>query len=492
MHYKYHKKSSEEVKKEVDSLTDKLNEGVKDFLNSEQYKQLLENLSKFHNYSFNNSLLITLQKPEASRVASYSTWAKDFNKAVKQGEKSIRILAPCPYEITLKEPKKGLNGENLLDENGKEIVEETRVSCMRFKIAHVFDISQTQQIEGKPVVDIDMAKELKFDVNDYKTIKKAIENAAKIPVSYEEINDSSKGYYSLDENRIVVKTGMSQSQTIKTLLHETAHSILHKQDERNFYASVDGTLTKNLSAEEAMSSYKKSLTLDNNSDVRVGVSITDRDDKTLIRDIDLVRNGEAIQYDLSDKNSLQIEKAAMDVRPITLDSSENIRTIRELQAESCAYVVSNHYGLDTSDYSFGYIASWSDANPEALLKELSAIKACSNEMVSDIDKELEKLDLNAQLSESEKLYELASKIDDFSHSVDPYEYQDCELYPGHNFDEVYSQLHQGQVDSIREMLQDTMQNSQDLRLQEEARELIDELDGMSFMPDNGPALGLSL
>ncbi|WP_159334892.1 PBECR4 domain-containing protein [Streptococcus equi] len=279
--------------KDSKGLSQLLKEGVKDYFESDTYKRYLETMSKFHNYSPRNIQMILMQNPEASHVASFKKWKDDFDRSVNKGEKSLRIFAP----ITLKrkDPK---TKEPLLDENGNE---QTYTS---FKLVPVFDVSQTSGKElAKPVYDLEGTYE---DYgNLYKSAKEVSEQNG-VPVSFSRFTDGANGFYSPTANEIVIKSGLSEQQTLKTIFHEMAHSDLHN-----------------------------------------------------------------------------LEK---------LQETPLKRSTAELQAESVAFVVASHYGLDTSEYSFGYLATWSQ-DPEGLSDLEAQIKIVQKEadsLISRIDKSLEK------------------------------------------------------------------------------------------------------
>jgi len=290
-------------KTELQDIIAKLEQGVKDVFNSENYKNYLSVMSKFHRYSINNSLLIALQKPDATLVAGYKAW-QEHKRQVKKGEKSIRILAPQTYTVKVERDvtKKDENG-NFIFENGKpvtekQLVEEKRI---RFVPVSVFDVSQTY---GEPLPSLKKVEELDGVVPEREAIFNALKNVSQIPIEFSPISGGTKGYYSPTEQKIYINTGMSDMQTIKTGIHEVAHKILHDPE----------------------------------------------------KDV--------------------------------LSAAES-RNKKEVQAESVAYVVSNHFGLDTSDYSFGYIASWSNG------KELNELKSSLNEIqkaaaliIDEVEKEL--------------------------------------------------------------------------------------------------------
>ena len=305
-------------KQKVKEITDKLEEGLKELFESEKYKNYLSTMSKFHNYSFNNTLLIALQKPEASLVAGFKAWQTNFNRHVKKGEKGIRILAPAPYKV--KEERDRLDpvtGEVMLDENGMPQKEEVEVKIPAFRAVSVFDISQT---DGEPLPELE-TKELLSTVEGYEDFLKAVTYTAPAPVSFEDIPGDSKGYFSPAENRIAVQEGMGESQTLKTLIHETAHSILHRKE-------VD---------------------------------------------------------------SGDIAAPAKD------------RNTKEVEAESVAYTVCQHFGIDTSEYSFGYIAGWSSGKDMKELKSsLDTIRRTASELITGIEGQLQELQRDRELMQEQE------------------------------------------------------------------------------------------
>ena len=234
-------------KQKVKEITDKLEEGLKELFESEKYKNYLSTMSKFHNYSFNNTLLISLQKPDASLVCGYQAWQKNFNRHVKKGEKAIRILAPAPYKIKEERDKLDpVTGEMVFDENGMPQKEEVEVKIPAFRVVSVFDVSST---EGEPLPELE-AQELLSTVDGYEDFIKAITYVAPVPISFEDIPGDSKGYFNAEENRIAVQEGMSESQTLKTLVHETAHSMLHnKEINQDILAPAKDRNTKEVEAE---------------------------------------------------------------------------------------------------------------------------------------------------------------------------------------------------------------------------------------------------
>ncbi len=223
----FKKRSNEEKRQEIEKITKELDEQVGKIFDSDNYKKYLKTMSKFHNYSFNNTLLIALQRPDASLVAGFNAWKNNFHRNVKRGEKGIKILAPAPVkketEVEMLDP---VTNKRILDEHGNPRIEKVQVIIPMYKVAYVWDVAQT---EGEELPSLGV-NELTGKVDGYKKLIRAIESVAPVPVSYEDIKGGAKGYYSLSDKKIVVKAGMSESQTLKTLIHELSHSLLDDKD----------------------------------------------------------------------------------------------------------------------------------------------------------------------------------------------------------------------------------------------------------------------
>ena len=294
-------------KQKVQEITEKLEQGIKELFESEKYKNYLNTMSKFHNYSFNNTVLIAMQKPDATLVAGFKAWKRNFQRHVKKGEKGIRILAPAPYKM--KEEQEKLDSETkeiMLDAEGKPIMEEVEITIPAFRAVSVFDVAQT---EGKELPELDV-KELSDSVEDYENFMQALTEVSPVPIEFEEIEGGAKGYFSQSTHRIAIQEGMSQSQTLKTAIHEVAHAKLH--------------------------------------------------DRELNKGID--------------------------------DVEHKDRNTKEVEAESVAYTVCQHFGVDTSDYSFGYIAGWSSGKEMMELKaSLDTIRRTASEIITGIEHELSKV-----------------------------------------------------------------------------------------------------
>ena len=335
-------------------ITDRLETGIQELFESERYKAYLTTMSKFHSYSFNNTLLIAMQGGQL--VAGYNKWRDDFHRNVKKGEKAIKILAPAPFKAKKEVQKLDAQGRPVMGKDGKPVTEVQEIQVPAFKIVSVFDVSQT---EGEPLPSIGV-EELTGSVERYGEFFKALEQTSPVPIGFEDIPGGSHGYYHLTEKRIAIQEGMSELQTLKTAIHEIAHSKLHAIDP------------------------------------------------------------EAPAIDQAD-------------RP---DS----RT-REVQAESVAYAVCQHYGLDTSDYSFGYVAGWSSGKDLKELKaSLETIRTTAHELITTIDGHLAQLQKERQAQQEQPQ---AAPLEQAAEQPDP--------------DSVFSKLspeqQQEMTDSVKAMLQ---------------------------------------
>ena len=300
--------TSEKPAEKLKEITDRLEQGITELFDSERYKEYLRVMSKFHNYSLNNTLLIAMQKPDASLVAGFSAWKNNFGRNVMKGQKGIKIIAPSPFKIRQEVEKIDPHTQKpIIGKDGKPVTEEKEIKIPAYKVVSVFDVSQT---EGKELPDI-AVDELTGDVDRYKDFFAALEKTSPVPIAFENIEGGSHGYYHLEDKRIAINEGMSELQTLKTTIHEIAHAKLH--------------------------------------------------------DIDL--------------------NAPKDEQQPRVD-----RRTREVEAESVAYTVCQHYGLDTSDYSFGYVAGWSSGRELSELKSsLETIRSAAAEIINSIDENLAEL-----------------------------------------------------------------------------------------------------
>ncbi|NLK23155.1 MAG: ImmA/IrrE family metallo-endopeptidase [Clostridiales bacterium] len=207
----------------VQKLTKQLEEGIKDLYKSDKYKEYLDVMSRFHNYSSNNIGLILLQKPDASRVAGFNAWKKEFNRFVNKGEKGIGILAPASYKKTIEIDKiDPITQEPMLNKDGKKVTEKKEITQNYFRVVYVFDVSQT---DGEPLPEL--ASKLTDEVKDFDVLFNILKNVSPYPIEYEDITSSANGYCDPVNKRIAIRKGLAEAQIIKTAIHEIAHSILH-------------------------------------------------------------------------------------------------------------------------------------------------------------------------------------------------------------------------------------------------------------------------
>ncbi len=305
----YSKEDREKARDDVKSLLSKLEDGLKAVFDSDNYKNYLNTMSKFHNYSINNTLLINQQKPDATLVAGFNSWAHNFERHVKKGEKGIKIIAPAPYYI--KKEKQVIDpktGEGVLNPDGTPKMAEVEVKIPAFKVSYVYDVSQTY---GKDLPTLGVS-ELTSDVDKAKDFINSLKKVSPVPVEFGKTKGDSKGFYSPDQGKIVVKEGMSEAQTIKTMVHEISHAKLHNP-----------------------------------------------------------------------------EKAK--------ENAKKTKGTIEMEAESVAYIVCQHFGIDTSDYSFGYIAGWSEGKGIEELKEsMQSIRDTAGEMINRVEGDLRNVEREAQ------------------------------------------------------------------------------------------------
>lgn len=315
---------------QMKEITERLEQGIQELFTSEKYTEYLKAMSQFHNYSFNNTLLIAMQKPGASLIAGLGVWNKKFNRRVKRGEKGIKIIAPAPIrhkeEIEKFDPK---TNEPVLRPDGQPETEEIEHIIPRFRVATVFDISQTY---GDPVPELD-APELMGSVENFHVFMEAIRDISPVPMRYTEIEGESKGYYSNTEKEIVIQDGMSEKQTMKTAVHEVTHAMCHDRE---------------------------------------------------------------IMEELGEKKD---------------------RMTKEVEAESVAFTVCSYFGLDTSDYSFPYIAGWcSGMDMNKLRSSMDFIRKTAGSFIDGMAENIQKLqkekEAERELGEDDLVFQVALSGED--------------------------------------------------------------------------------
>ena len=290
-------------KEEMKQITEKLEAGIKELFESQKYKDYLRTMSKFTSYSLNNSLLIYMQRPDATAIAGYRAWETKFERHVKRGETGIRILAPAPYKKEVEQHKLDANGNVIRRSDGTPVTERVTKVIQAYKPISVFDVSQT---EGKPLPEI--VHTLEGSVEGYDNFIQALKRTSPVEIRSELIQGDANGYYHLAEKAIVIDARLPEKQTLKTTIHEISHAVLHDRDSG-------------------------------------------------------------------------IEKEAD-------------RRTREVQAESVAYTVCQHYGIDTSDYSFAYVGTWAqDKDLPQLRESMDVIRKTANDLIDGIDRHLDDIRL---------------------------------------------------------------------------------------------------
>lgn len=479
------RKTNEERKKEVDEFGKMLQSGIKDYIESERYKEILDNMAKFHEYSVNNSIGIMIQKPDATLVAPYTKWQR-LNRQVKKGEKGIVILCPVKYKKMVEQTKSDEEGNPILDKDGYEIKNKTYQDCIAFKIGFVFDKSQTVQMEGKKEFVLEPVNELKESVGQsYDELRHAIQDISPVPVSFENIQSGAKGYYDDKHVKIVVNEGMSELQTLKTLMHETAHARIHGTHWESDYKKISfdvrecvefpnlGNVYENVSLEEAVDKLGKFF----HSTMIPGIVFRLHDGSDYAEmDYPLVIGNE-LQTDSLNliehfRESFEVQKAVTQLTP-KFENVEYLRSTKEIQAESIAYMVSKHFGLDTSDYSFGYVGTWLKDNKQ-LMDNLDVIKTTSTQMINDIELSLYKHILFENKIENKQ--DMAEKIDSFMKTFDPYDYMDSEQSAGFNYESILRDINNNDIGSIKDFLNQIIDEDMEEEMSKEAEKLIQCLD----------------
>ena len=482
------RKTNEERKKEVDEFGKMLQSGIKDYIESERYKEILDNMAKFHEYSVNNSIGIMIQKPDATLVAPYTQWQR-LHRQVNKGEKGIVILCPVKYKKMVEQTKSYEEGNPILDKDGYEIKNKTYQDCIAFKIGFVFDKSQTVQMEGKKEFVLEPVNELKESVGQsYDELRHAIQDISPVPVSFENIQSGAKGYYDDKHVKIVVNEGMSELQTLKTLMHETAHARIHGTHWESDYKKISfdvrecvefpnlGNVYENVSLEEAVDKLGKF----SHSTMIPGIVFRLHDGSDYAEmDYPLVIGNELQTYSLNliehFRESFEVQKAVTQLTP-KFENVEYLRSTKEIQAESIAYMVSKHFGLDTSDYSFGYVGTWLKDNKQ-LMDNLDVIKTTSTQMINDIELSLYKHILFENKIENKQ--DMAEKIDSFMKTFDPYDYMDSEQSAGFNYESILCDIDNNDIGSIKDFLNQIIDEDMEESMTKEAQKLIQCLEAFS-------------
>lgn len=399
-------------KERIQEITAGIEQGIKELFESEKYMRYLSVLSRFHRYSVNNTMLIYMQKPDATLVAGYNKWQNQFDRHVKKGEHGITIIAPTPYKKKIKEQKLDPDTKTpILDKDGKIVTEEKEIKIPMFRPAKVFDVSQT---DGKPLPEL--ASTLSGNVPNYEVFMEALRRSAPVPITFEAMAANMDGYFSANHQKIAIRQGMSEVQTVSATVHEVAHSKLHNQkkiqianDEQ--YQEIElfdkpglfsnGRIARDNLPEGVYCYDLRGSDYDPGDPVCVEeqVVVNHAGSVLLTEPLDLTENGRLM---LSEEEGLNFTGTSSTLSHF-LQEQRKARRTEEIEAESISYAVCQYFGIETADNSFGYIASWSQGKElKELRASLETINKTSSELITSIEKHFQEIckeqsiDLTAQ------------------------------------------------------------------------------------------------
>ena len=371
----------------LQEITAGIEQGIKELFESEKYMRYLSVMSKFHRYSVNNTMLIYMQRPDATLVAGYNKWKNQFSRHVKRGEHGITIIAPTPYKKKIEEQKLDPDTKApMLDKDGKVIMEEKEIEIPLFRPVKVFDISQT---DGKPLPEL--AASLSGNVQNYEVFMEALRRSAPVPIEFEPMDANMDGYFSSDQQRIAIREGMSEVQTVSAAVHETAHSKLHDPKRA-----------------EPEPTWKVVMVSDGGTkrDYSQGFA-TEAEAEQFAADAD---------WRFVDENQFEWRLEVEEDHSAEVQAAKDRHT-EEVQAESISYAVCQYYGIQTGENSFGYIASWSQGKElKELRASLEVINKTAGELISDIDRHYKEIckergiDLTAQLEQAVPQQEVVPEL----------------------------------------------------------------------------------
>lgn len=384
-------------KERLKDITDSIERGIQDLFQSDKYTEYLRTMSRFHKYSVNNTMLIYMQKPDATLVAGFNKWRDQFERNVMKGEKGIKIIAPTPFKKKIEQEKRDPDTNlPMLDADGKVITEEKEIKIPMFKPVTVFDVSQT---DGKPLPQL--ASDLSGNVQNYEVFMEALRRSAPVPIEILPIRDGSDGYFSLDKQKIAVREGMSEVQTVSAVVHEIAHSKLHNQKkieepkEAPKYQEVEifdvPALFSNgriALADLPEGLYRYDL---RGSDDDPGMPVTVEQNVAVnhagtivtAKPLDLGEDG---CLTLTEDEGLNFVGGEISMQRFFNEQRKD-RNTEEVEAESISFAVCAYYGIATGENSFGYIAAWSkDKELKELRASLETINKTSSELITDIDR----------------------------------------------------------------------------------------------------------
>ena len=384
-------------KERLKDITDSIERGIQDLFQSDKYAQYLRTMSRFHKYSVNNTMLIYMQKPDATLVAGFNKWRDQFERNVMKGEKGIKIIAPTPFKKKIEQEKRDPDTNlPMLDADGKVIIEEKEIKIPMFKPVTVFDVSQT---DGKPLPQL--ASDLTGNVQNYEVFMEALRRASPVPIEIIPIRDGSDGYFSLDDQKIAIREGMSEVQTVSAVVHEIGHAKLHNQKkieepkDATKYQEVEifdipalfsnGRITP-ADIPEGMYCYDlRGSDDDPGMPVMVENHVVVNHAGSIItaKPLDLGEDGRLALTEDEGLNFVGGEISAYRF----FNEQRKDRHTEEVEAESISFAVCAYYGIETGENSFGYIATWSkDKELKELRASLETINSTSSELITDIDR----------------------------------------------------------------------------------------------------------
>jgi len=384
-------------KERLKDITDSIERGIQDLFQSDKYAEYLRTMSRFHKYSVNNTMLIYMQKPDATLVAGFNKWRDQFERNVMKSEKGIKIIAPTPFKKKIEQEKRDPDTNlPMLDADGKVITEEKEIKIPMFKPVTVFDVSQT---DGKPLPQL--ASDLSGNVQNYEVFMEALRCSAPVPIEILPIRDGSDGYFSLDKQKIAIREGMSEVQTVAAVVHEIAHSKLHNQKkieepkDAPKYQEVEifdvPALFSNgriALADLPEGLYRYDL---RGSDDDPGMPVTVEQNVAVnhagaiitAKPLDLGEDG---CLTLTEDEGLNFVGGEISMQRF-FNQQQKDRNTEEIEAESISFAVCAYYGIATGENSFGYIATWSkDKELKELRASLETINKTSSELITDIDR----------------------------------------------------------------------------------------------------------
>jgi len=384
-------------KERLKDITDSIERGIQDLFQSDKYAEYLRTMSRFHKYSVNNTMLIYMQKPDATLVAGFNKWRDQFERNVMKGEKGIKIIAPTPFKKKIEQEKRDPDTNlPMLDADGKVIIEEKEIKIPMFKPVTVFDVSQT---DGKPLPQL--ASDLQGNVQNYEVFMEALRRSSPVPIEIKPIADNADGFFSLDKQSITIREGMSEVQTVSAVVHEIAHSKLH--NDKKIEEPKDAPKYQEVEIFDVPALFSNGrISLDDlpeglyrydlrGSDDDPGIPVTVEQNVAVnhagaIITAKPLNLGEEGRLYLTEDEGLNFVGGEISMQRFFNEQRKD-RNTEEVEAESISFAVCAYYGIATGENSFGYIATWSkDKELKELRASLETINTTSSELITDIDR----------------------------------------------------------------------------------------------------------